>query len=109
MQHWHAVYGIGEGFMCKGDHKDGRACYAIPTKDRELRTLPLDLIQPAVRRFLGFADMFPDWIFPVTRIGCGLAGYKDEDIAPMFVGAPECCIFDPRWEKFGLKPWRWKP
>ena len=35
--------------------------------------------------------------FKVTQIGCGLAGYKPEDIAPMFEGSPKNCWFDHAW------------
>jgi hypothetical protein len=65
--------------------------YAIPTKDARLRTLPLVAIAVSVRRFKEFAQSRPDLVFEVTAIGCGLAGYKPEDIAPMFVGSPENC------------------
>lgn len=75
-QKWGAIYGQGEGLQ-------GRS-YAIPTKDANLRTLPLDTIAQAVVRFLEFALSRPDLRFTVTPIGCGLAGYKPADIAWMF-------------------------
>ena len=71
-----AVYGVGV-------ERTGNA-YAIPTKDEKLHTLTLDRIQAYVDEFLQFACAHPDLIFQVTRVGCGLAGYKDEQIAPMF-------------------------
>ena len=36
-------------------------------------------------------------MFKVTRIGCGIAGFDDLDIAPLFVGAPDNCLFDTAW------------
>lgn len=63
--------------------------YAIPTKDERIRTLPLSRIRGHVGRFLEFARSRPDLQFLVTRIGCGLAGYSDSDIAPMFAGSPD--------------------
>lgn len=42
----------------------------------------------------------PELTFQVTCIGCGLAGLKHEDIAPMFKDAPGNCVFDTLW-----KPW----
>lgn len=75
-----AVYGQGEGLQ--GDS------YAIPTKDAHLHTLPLEWIGFYVLGFLHFARTHPELAFKLTPIGCGLAGYKPEDIAPLFEGAP---------------------
>ena len=66
--------------------------YAIPTKDSNLVTLPLNKIKKYVDDFIIFATKENDLIFKLTRIGCVLAGYKDEDIAPMFVNAPQNVI-----------------
>lgn len=74
--------------------------FAIPTKNEDIRTLPLDMINAYVCGFLAYATGKRKLKFMVTRIGCGLAGYKDADIAPMFVGAPKNCMFDIKW-----KPW----
>lgn len=82
---------IGQGV---GRHGNS---YAIPTKDERLNTLALNQIKGYVSGFLGHARANPDTAFLVTRVGCGLAGYKDEDIAPMFAKAPPNCFFDPRW------------
>jgi hypothetical protein len=38
--------------------------------------------------------------FFVTRIGCGLAGYEDKDIAPMFKGVPDNCSFANEWKEY---------
>lgn len=71
-----ARYGQGIGFQGNS--------YAIPTKDEKLNILPLKTIQNYVDKFLSFARYHPNMIFNVTRIGCGLAGYTDKQIAPMF-------------------------
>ena len=71
--------------------------YGIPTKDLSIRTLPLPLIQGHVEEFMRFAQARPTWTFNVTRIGCGLAGYKDHQIAPMFKGAPINCNLPEGW------------
>lgn len=76
-----ARYGVGVGLT-------GHA-YAIPTKDERLRTLPLDAIKGHVDYFLSFArHVRPELSFQLTPIGCGLAGYTPEQIAPMFRDAP---------------------
>lgn len=79
-QHRGAIYGVGEGLQ-------GRS-YAIPTKDKRIQTLPLDDIRCYVAIFIGFATGYPDLTFRLTPIGCGLAGYSPEQIAPMFRDAP---------------------
>jgi hypothetical protein len=75
-----AVMGIGEGLQ-------GHA-YALPTKDERLVTLPLYKIEEHVHRFLVYAASFPKMQFFVTRVGCGLAGLTDEQMGPLFKGAP---------------------
>jgi hypothetical protein len=47
-------------------------------------TLDLDDIRLFVDMFIEFAKQHPELEFLVTEIGCGLAGYKVEDIAPLF-------------------------
>jgi len=74
-----AIYGRGLGL-----HGD---CYAIPTKDENMRTLDLLSISIWVESFIYFAKYKKDKTFLVTEIGCGLAGYKPEDIAPLFKAA----------------------
>ena len=56
--------------------------YAIPTDGVTLRD-----IDRYVREFIQFADQHPEMTFLVTRIGCGSAGYTDEQIAPLFAYA----------------------
>lgn len=58
--------------------------FAIPTKDWKLHQLDLLIIRLYVSRFITYTKMYEDYHFLVTQIGCGLAGYKPEDIAPMF-------------------------
>jgi hypothetical protein len=58
--------------------------YGIPTKDRQIYTLPLDKIQLHVNVFLSFAFSHQEYEFLLTKIGCGLALYQPKDIAPLF-------------------------
>lgn len=88
-KHHGAVYGVGVG-------RTGDA-YAIPTKGYQLQTLPLHTILSYVKGFLAYARSNPQLRFNVTRIGCGLAGYKDEDIGPLFAGAPMNCKLPGGW------------
>ncbi len=78
-------------------------CYAIPTKETPYKSLSLAAIESFVDEFKREADFRENTDgakFLVTRIGCGLAGYDDDDIAPMFIGSPNNCIFDLRWRKY---------
>lgn len=77
---WGAKWGQATGLQ-------GRT-YGIPTKDASVRrTLSIDEIKPFVDEFIEFAKNRKDLIFLVTEIGCGLAGYKPKDIAPLFTSA----------------------
>lgn len=89
-----AIYGQGVGLQ-------GNA-YAIPTKDEQLRILPLESIRPYVEEFVRFAIAHPDMTFNVTAIGCGLARPPNQtreervrDIRSLF----ESVQFDPPMEE----------
>lgn len=84
-----ALQGIGSGHY-------GRS-YALPTKDRRLEPLPLASIAEHTARFIEYARLHPVFVFYVTRIGCGLAGYKEEQISPFFRNAPPNCILPKGW------------
>ncbi len=79
-----AIYGQGYGLQ-------GRS-YGIPTKGFcssmhsrfDAKTLSVSEIEKWINKFIKFADNNKDIIFLVTEIGCGLAGYLPEQIAPMF-------------------------
>ncbi len=79
-QHRGAIHGQGEGLQGNS--------YGIPTKDTRIRTLPLEDIGQAVERFKAFAREHAELSFQLTPIGCGLAGYTPQQIAPMFHDAP---------------------
>lgn len=74
--------------------------FAIPTKDESLQTLEIVRIWQYVQGFLAYAIDHRKLKFKVSRIGCGLAGYKDHEIAPLFKGAPLNCEFDNRWAQY---------
>ena len=69
-----AVWGQGVGMQ-------GRS-YAIPTMQGGVET-----IRPYVDQFLEFAFTHPEYKFLVTRIGCGIAAFTPEEIAPLFAEA----------------------
>lgn len=69
-----AIWGQGVGLQGK--------CYAIPTMHGGV-----DAIKPYVDEFITFAKANPQFKFLVTRIGCGIAGFTDKQIAPLFTKA----------------------
>ncbi|MBR4706206.1 MAG: hypothetical protein IKP02_11575 [Paludibacteraceae bacterium] len=54
-------------------------CYAIPTMQGGIET-----IRPYVDEFIEYARQHPELLFRVTRIGCGIAGFTNEEMAPLF-------------------------
>ena len=69
-----AIWGQGVGLQGQ--------CYAIPTMQGGVET-----IKPYVDEFIEFAKQHKELFFYVTRIGCGIAGFRDEEIAPLFAKA----------------------
>mgnify|MGYP002624484488 CR=1 FL=1 len=69
-----AIWGQGVGMQGQ--------CYAIPTMHGGV-----DAIKPYVDEFIKYASEHTEYKFLVTRIGCGIAGFKDEDMAPLFKDA----------------------
>lgn len=74
-----AKFGIGEGLA-------GHT-YGIPTKNKNMQVLSLNRIKKYVDTFIEFAKINPQYTFLVTEIGCGLAGYVPNQIAPLFMEA----------------------
>lgn len=75
---------MGQGVGLQGQS------YAIPTMQGGVET-----IRPYVDEFIAFAKAHPELFFYVTRIGCGIAGFRDEEIAPLFTaarGVPNICL-----------------
>ena len=87
-----AIYGQGVGMM--GDS------YGIPTKDENIQTLSLDRIKVFVNYFLEYAKNHPHMKFQLTPIGCGLAGYKPFQIAPMFKGVTENVMVPDEFKEY---------
>ncbi len=71
-----AEWGVGVGPTGK--------CYAIPTMQGGVET-----IAPYVDDFIEYAELHSEQMFLVTRIGCGIAGFHDSEIAPLFTAAAD--------------------
>ena len=74
MNQWGAVWGQGTGLQGQ--------TYAIPTMQGGIGT-----IRPYIDQFIKFAQNDPERTFLVTEIGCGIAGVRPADIAPLFKNA----------------------
>ena len=75
---------MGQGVGLQGQS------YAIPTMQGGVET-----IEPYVTAFIAFAKAHPELFFYVTRIGCGIAGFRDNEIAPLFaeaLGVENICL-----------------
>jgi hypothetical protein len=75
LDHFGAEWGVGEGLQGQS--------YAIPTMEG------LDSLKLAVDRFIAFAGQHPEYTFLVTPIGCGIAGYRESQIGPLFAQSAE--------------------
>lgn len=75
-QKFGAIWGQGVGLQGQS--------YGIPTMQGGV-----DTIKPYVDEFIEFAKTHPQFKFLVTEIGCGIAGFSVEEIAPLFEQAIE--------------------
>ena len=89
--HFGAELGVGKG-------RTGNA-YAIPTKSARFNVLPLKEIAGYVSEFIDYAIANPDLTFTVVKVGCGLTGYSEDQISPMFSVAPKNCNLPDGWRK----------
>lgn len=87
-----AALGVGAGLTGES--------YAIPTKDANFNCLTLEQIKPYVDAFVQYTKDTPELDFFITRVGCGLAGNYDSDIAPMFNGCGDNCSFAEEWRAY---------
>jgi hypothetical protein len=79
---------MGQGVGLQGQS------YGIPTMQGGV-----DTIKPYVDEFIEFAKQHQEMTFLVTRIGCGIAGFTDEEIAPLFEAAHNVknIVLPPGW------------
>lgn len=84
-----AIYGNPRG-------RQGNS-YAIITKELRPTHPPVTIGEVAIRirAFLYYATQHPDDTFNVTRIGCDLAGFTPQQIAPLFKGHTPNVILPP--------------
>lgn len=91
-----AVMGIGHGRVGNS--------YAIPTMTAYADPIKFDELAAYVKSFVEYANARQEYDFEITRIGCGIAGFKDEDVAKLFEAADVNCLFDTSWEQYFTQP-----
>lgn len=111
-QHHGAIWGQAEGLQ--------GSAYGIPTCHKPVGQpgwqKPFAEVHQVVENFVKFAEdtkngltaLPADKEFQITQVGCGLAGWTADQIAPLFAGAPDNCYFDSAWETLlpsGTKFW----
>jgi len=92
-RHRGAILHVGEG--------PAGQSYALPTKGINITKIPLSEVQKHVNKFIEFSKDVPQNQFQVTRVGTGLSGFRDEDIAKMFLpvaNSESNCFFDTIWQ-----------
>lgn len=89
------LYGaqLGIGFGPTGES------WAIPTKNWNVESMNLGAIKHYIDRFKVYVETSTVEFF-ITRIGCGLAGYADWQIAPLFKGINSNCDFPEEWKQY---------
>lgn len=78
-----AIWGQGEGLQGQS--------YGLPTMEG------LDALRGAADRFVAFAESRPDLRFYLTKVGCGIAGHAESDIAPLFAESPDTVVKPAGW------------
>lgn len=76
---WGARYGEGHGLQGQ--------TYALATVRVPGEKLPMLSLQRNINDFIAFASLNPGRTFLVTEVGCGLAGFSVEEVAPLFADA----------------------
>lgn len=90
--HFGAMKGVGRGWSGQS--------FAIPTMNEHLQQMPLSQIQHYIDDFKIYTKNHPKLKYFITSVGCGVAGYKVEEIAPMFKGISRNVIFPQSFRPF---------
>lgn len=84
-----AKYGVGEGTT---GH-----CYAFPTLDRNFNKLSVERLKQARDNLYVSATANPNLVFLLTKVGCGIADYPEEEMKALFVDAPNNIVKPEGW------------
>lgn len=78
-----AAEGVGEGLWGQS--------YALPTMEG------LDELRLSAERFVEYARSHPELEFWLTKVGCGIAGHREQDVKPFFADTPPNVIKPAGW------------
>ena len=92
LQYFGAMQGVGRGWSGQS--------YAIPTMNEHLQQMPLSQIQHYIDDFKIYTKNHQKMTYFVTSVGCGIAGYTTEEIAPMFKGISQNVILPNSFRPF---------
>lgn len=81
--------GIGEGLTGQ--------CYAFPTLERDMHQRGFRGLEAARDRLYATARALPEKTFLLTKVGCGIAGYPEEEIKKLFIDTPNNIIKPEDW------------
>lgn len=84
-----AEMGVGIGMTGK--------CYAIPTLDEDMQKIELSRLKGFINDFINYAECHSDLTFILTKIGCGIAGFSEDDIKVFFKNTPKNIIKPEGW------------
>jgi hypothetical protein len=75
-----AQEGVGEGLTGQS--------YAFPTLTANFEKVSRASLEASRDRFLAIARQNPEKTFLLTKVGCGIAGFTEDEIRPLFKNAP---------------------
>ncbi len=84
-----AEWGVGEG-------KTGN-CYAFPTLTENMQQRPIRALEFSAYRLKLEASHNPDKTYLLTRVGTGIAGFEESEMAKLFADSPENITKPPGW------------
>lgn len=85
-----ALYGVASG-------PTGGQTYGIVTLDRDMNKVLLSNIREQAEQLKFIAQANPDYEFLLTAVGCGIAGFSEDEIKPFFADCPENVIKPKGW------------
>lgn len=87
---WNAVDGIGEGITGQ--------CYAFPTLDKKMKKVSEKSLIESKDKLYKYALENPTKTFYLTKVGCGIAGFKEDFMKEIFKGEkPDNIIMPAGW------------
>ena len=86
-----AQEGVGEGLTGQS--------YAFPTLTANFEKVSRASLEASRDRFFAIARLNPDKTFLLTKVGCGIAGFTEDEIRPLFESAPANVILPEDWRR----------